>query len=103
MPSSERSKHTAKQNGSSIKAKVYETELTFSWILGHQNSYASPKKLFGAFDRKAKNYDWNFKYMNKRTVLAVVEAPLVPENETYPGKNGIIEQSNSPWDSGTLL
>ena len=24
--------------------------------------------------------------MNKRTVLAAVEAPLVPENETNPGK-----------------
>lgn len=34
--------------------------------------------------------------MNKRTVLAAVEALLVPENETNPGKNGIIEQSNSP-------
>ena len=34
--------------------------------------------------------------MNQRTVLAAVEAPLVPENETNPGKNGIIEQSDSP-------
>ena len=57
------------------------------------------KNLFGAFDRKAKDYDWNFKEMNKRTVLAAVEVPLVPENETNPGKNGIIEHS----DSGSVV
>ena len=37
--------------------------------------------------------------MNKRTVLAAVEAPLVPENETNPGRNGIIEHS----DSGSVV
>ena len=37
--------------------------------------------------------------MNRRTVLAAVEAPLVPENETNPGKNGIKEHS----DSGSVV
>ena len=37
--------------------------------------------------------------MNKRTVLITVEASLVPENETNPGKKGIIEHS----DSGSVV
>ena len=51
VPSSETTKHTAKQNGSSIKAKVYETELTFSSILGHQKQLCITKNLVHLTER----------------------------------------------------
>ena len=57
MPSSETLKHSAKQNGTSIKAKVNGTELTFSSINNISLINMYHKNLFGVFDRMAKDYD----------------------------------------------